>query len=49
MTQYWFKPKSHGYGATPQLEGLVARLAFLGLVLWFRFFLWHRSKIPEVP
>ena len=45
MTQYWFKPKSHGYGATPaNWKGCVASLAF-----WFRFFLWHRSKTREVP
>ena len=30
MTQYWFKPKSHGYGATPaNWKGWVASLAFL--------------------
>src|SRR5205085_12407877 len=33
MTQYWFKPMSHGYGATPaNWKGRVASLAFLDLV-----------------
>ena len=33
MTEYWFKPKSYRYGATPaNWKGWVATLAFLGLV-----------------
>jgi hypothetical protein len=30
MTEYWFKPKSHGYGATPSnWKGWAVTLAFL--------------------
>jgi hypothetical protein len=32
-----------------KLKGWGASLAFLGLVFVVRFFLWHRSKIREVP
>jgi hypothetical protein len=34
MTQYWFKPKTHGYGATPSnWKGWAATGAFIGLIL----------------
>ena len=34
MTQYWFKPKSYGYGATPTTwQGWAVSLAFAGAVL----------------
>jgi hypothetical protein len=34
MTQYWFKPKTYGYGAAPaNWQGWVATVAFIALVL----------------
>jgi hypothetical protein len=34
MTQYWFKPKTKGYGATPaNWKGWAATLAFLGIMM----------------
>jgi hypothetical protein len=34
MSQYWFKPKTHGYGATPaNWKGWVATLGFLSVIL----------------
>lgn len=34
MTQYWFKPKSHGYGANPATwQGYAVTLAFLAAIL----------------
>ena len=33
MSDYWFKPKSHGYGATPVTwQGWVATLAYVAFV-----------------
>jgi hypothetical protein len=34
MTQYWFKPKTHGYGATPSSwQGWVATALFVALIV----------------
>jgi len=34
MTQYWFKPKTKGYGATPaNWKGWAATLAFLAIMM----------------
>jgi hypothetical protein len=34
MTDYWFKPKTHGYGATPVTwQGWVATLAYAGFIV----------------
>ena len=47
MTRYWFKPKSHGYGATPaNWKGWVASLAFLGLVFVVPFLLVASQQNP---
>jgi len=45
MTDYWFKPKSYGYGATPiNWKGWVSTLAMVvALLAVFRFFI---SPIP---
>jgi hypothetical protein len=33
MTQYWFKPKAYGYGATPaNWKGWVATVAFVAVL-----------------
>jgi hypothetical protein len=40
MTQYWFKPKAHGYGATPaNWKGWAATLAFLSVMVAFTYVL----------
>jgi hypothetical protein len=47
MTQYWFKPKHHGYGATPaNWKGWVATLVFLGLVFVVPFVLAASQQSP---
>jgi hypothetical protein len=47
MTQYWFTPKSHGYGATPaNWKGWVATFAFLGLVFATPFLLAASQQKP---
>jgi len=34
MTQYWFKPKTHGYGATPTTwQGWVAIAGYVAVML----------------
>ena len=38
MTQYWFKPKHHGYGAAPaNWRGWVATLGFLLVIVAFTY------------
>ena len=47
MTQYWFKPKTKGYGATPaNWKGWVATLGFLGVVFIVPFVLAASQQRP---
>jgi hypothetical protein len=40
MSDYWFKPKRHGYGATPaNWKGWAASLAFLAIMVAATYFL----------
>ena len=40
MSDYWFKPKSHGYGATPVTwQGWVATVAYVAFVVGLSLFI----------
>ena len=50
MTHYWFKPKHHGYGATPaNWKGWVATLAFLAIMVASTYVLVASQQSPGTP
>ena len=50
MTQYWFKPKIHGYGATPaNWKGWAATAAFFAAMIVATYALVASQQNPGTP
>jgi hypothetical protein len=50
MTDYWFKPKTYGYGATPSSwKGWAAVLGFIALTIGVSWLLMAPSRTGDPP